>query len=194
MINLGCIELNPWSNRIEKPDKPDYLIIDLDPSKENSFKQVVETAKVTKEILDLAEIKGYCKTSGSSGLHIFIPMGALYDYEQVRNFAHLLMNMVQIRLPDITTLERSLSKRGPKIYLDYLQNRAGQTVASVYSVRPKPGATVSMPIEWDELTNDLSIGDFTIKNALKRIEEKGDIFYPVLEKSIDLELTLAKLN
>ena len=194
LINLGCIELNPWSNKIEKPNKPDYLIIDLDPSDKNNFKQVVEVAKVTKEILDMIDISGYCKTSGSSGIHIYIPMGASYEYEQVKDFAHLLMQMVQVRLPDITTLERSLSKRGPKIYLDYLQNREGQTVASVYSARPKPGATVSMPLEWDELTNDLSIKDFTIKNSLSRIEKKGDLFMPVLKSGVNMEKALKKLD
>ncbi len=194
LINLGCIELNPGSNRIEKPNKPDYLIIDLDPSDKNSFKQVVEAAKTTKEILDMADIPGYCKTSGSSGIHIFVPMGANYEYEQVRDFAHLLMQLVQVRLPKTTTLERSLSKRGPKIYLDYLQNREGQTVASVYSARPKPGATVSMPLEWDELTNDLSIKDSTIKNSLIRIEKKGDLFMPVLKSGINIEKALEKLD
>ena len=194
LINLGCIELNPWSNRIDKPNKPDYLIIDLDPSEKNSFKQVVEAAKVTKEILDIADIPGYCKTSGSSGIHIFVPMGSNYEYEQVRDFAHLLMQLVQVKLSKTTTLERSLSKRGPKIYLDYLQNREGQTVASVYSARPKPGATVSMPLEWSELTNDLSIKDFTIKNSLNRIEKKGDLFMPVLKKGISIEKALKKLD
>ena len=194
LINLGCIELNPWSNRIEKPNKPDYLIIDLDPSEKNSFKQVVEAAKVTKEILDMADIPGCCKTSGSSGIHIFVPMRANYEYEQVRDFAHLLMQLVQVRLPKITTLERNLRKRGPKIYLDYLQNREGQTVASAYSARPKPGATVSMPLEWSELTNDLSIKDFTIKNSLSRIENQDDLFLPVLKKGISIEKALKKLD
>lgn len=194
LINLGCIELNPWSNTKENMGKPDYLIIDIDPSKKNSFKEVIEVAKVTKDILDIAKIKGYCKTSGSSGLHIYIPMGAKYSYEQVRDFAHLLMQMVQKKIPDFTTLERSLSKRGPKIYLDYLQNREGQTVASVYSARPRPAATVSMPVEWSELNDNLSIGDFTIKNALSRLEEKGDLFLPVIQKGIDMKKALSLLK
>lgn len=155
---------------------------------------MIEVAKVTKDILDIAKIKGYCKTSGSSGLHIYIPMGAKYSYEQVRDFAHLLMQMVQKKIPDFTTLERSLSKRGPKIYLDYLQNREGQTVASVYSARPRPAATVSMPVEWSELNDNLSIGDFTIKNALSRLEEKGDLFLPVIQKGIDMKKALSLLK
>lgn len=194
LINLGCIDLNPWNNKIDFPNKPDYLIIDLDPSEKNSFSQVVETAKVTKELLDAIGVTAFCKTSGSSGLHIYLPMDAQYTYEQVRDFALILMQMVQKRLPRTTTLERALKKRGPKIYLDYLQNRAGQTVASVYSVRPKRGAPVSMPLEWEELTKDLTIGDFTIHNALIRLQKKGDLFRPVLEKGIDLMPVLNRLE
>lgn len=194
LINLGCIELNAWSHRLQNPVKPDYLIIDLDPSEKNSFTQVVDVARTTKELLDSANIPAWCKTSGSTGLHIFIPLGARYEYDVVRDFAHIIVQLVQQRLPRLTTLERSLKKRGPKIYLDYLQNRTGQTVASVYSVRPKPGAPVSMPIEWDELTNDLSIRDFTIKNVLARLKKKGDIFSPVLDEGIDLEKALDELH
>lgn len=136
--NLGCIELNVWTSRLPKADFPDYLVLDLDPSDKNTFEDVIETALAVKEVLDLAGIKGIPKTSGSSGIHIYIPMGAKYNYDQVKDFGHLLMQMVQQKLPDITTLERSLQKRDKnKIYLDYLQNRRGQTLASVYSLRPK---------------------------------------------------------
>lgn len=194
LINLGCIELNPWSNRVDLPGRPDYLIIDLDPSDKNNFGEVIEAAQVTKEILDTAGVTGYCKTSGSTGIHIFVPLGGEYSYEQARDFAHLLMQLVRHRLPNTTSLERSLKKRGPKIYLDYLQNREGQTVASVYSARPKPGATVSMPIEWDELTTDLSIHDFTIHNALERVKKKGDLFLPVLHHKTTIEQAIDQLQ
>lgn len=194
LINLGCIELNPWNNRTANPDHPDYLVIDLDPSDKNSFKQVVEAARVTKELLDIAQVPAYCKTSGSTGIHIYVPLGAEYSYEQGRDFAHIVMQLVERRLPDSTTLERSLSKRGARIYLDYLQNRKGQTVASVYSVRPKPGAPVSMPLEWDELTDELSIRDFTMHNALDRLTRKGDIFLPVLHGRTDLNIALSRLQ
>ena len=188
--NLGCIELNPWNSRIQSPDYPDYMIIDLDPSPKNTFEQVIETALVTKEILDKYKIPSYCKTSGSTGIHIFVPMGAKYTYDQVKDFSHIIVQLVMQKLPEITTLERTVKKRGPKIYLDYLQNRSGQTVASVYSVRPKPGATVSMPLEWGEVKEGLQISDFTINNALERIKKKGDIFAPVLWEGIDMEKTL----
>lgn len=194
LVNLGCIELNPWSNRVTRPGKPDYLIIDLDPSKENSFRQVVEAAWVTKEVLDACGVTGYCKTSGSTGIHIFVPTGGEYTYDQVRDFAQVLVHFVQQRLPDTTTLERSLRKRGPKIYLDYMQNGEGQTVASTYSARPKRQAPVSMPIEWNELTKDLSIQDFTIHNALDRLSKKGDIFLPVLKEKTNIEKAIEQLQ
>ena len=188
--NLGCIELNPWNSRVKSPDYPDYLIIDLDPSRENSFEQVIEAAQTTKEVLDAYNIPSYCKTSGSTGLHIFVPMGAKYTYDQVKDFGHIIAQLVMQKLPDTTTLERTLKKRGGKIYLDYLQNRSGQTVASVYSVRPRPGAPVSMPLEWEEVKKGLHISDFTIHNALERIQKKGDIFAPVLGNGIDMEKAL----
>ena len=120
--NLGCIELNIWTSKIKKADNPDYLVLDLDPSEKNSFEDVIETAQAVKEVLDLAGVGGYPKTSGSSGIHVYIPMNAKYSYDQVKNFGHLLMQMVQKKLPDLTTLERSLQKRDKnKIYLDYLQ-------------------------------------------------------------------------
>lgn len=193
--NLGCIELNVWTSKIQKADNPDYLVLDLDPSQKNTFEDVIETAQTVKEVLDLAGIEGYPKTSGSSGIHIYIPMNAKYTYDQVKDFGHLLMQMVQEKLPDLTTLERSLQKRDKdKIYLDYLQNRRGQTLASVYSLRPKKGAPVSMPLEWDEVKNGLQPTDFNIHNALDRIKEKGDLFKPTLGKGIDMLKAIKKLS
>lgn len=193
--NLGCIDFNPWNSSLPDLDHPDYLVLDLDPSKKNTFDHVIETAQAVKEVLDLIKIKGYCKTSGSTGIHIYIPMGGAYDYDQVKDFAHILMKQVNEKIPKITTLERSLQKRDDKkIYLDYLQNRQGQTLASVYSLRPKEGAAVSMPIEWDELKKGLKPTDFNIENALERIKAKGDLFKPVLGKGIDMMRALELLE
>src|SRR5690606_10740677 len=159
--NLGCIDFNPWSSTIQNLENPDYLILDLDPSPKNSFDDVIETALQTKILLDEIETEGFCKTSGSSGIHIFIPAKKKYSYEQIKDFAHILMKKLNERIPKLTTLERSLKKREKnKIYLDYLQNRSGQTVASVYSVRPKKDAPVSMPLEWDEVMPGLRPEDF----------------------------------
>jgi bifunctional non-homologous end joining protein LigD len=193
--NLGCIDLNPWNSSLPDLEHPDYLVLDLDPSKKNTFDDVIETALQVNEVLKSIKIKGYCKTSGSTGIHIYIPMGGAYDFDQVKDFAHILMKQVNEKLPKITTLERSLQKRDDKkIYLDYLQNRTGQTLASAYSLRPKEGASVSMPLEWEELKPGLKPTDYTIHNALERIKEKGDLFKPVLGKGIDMMKALELLQ
>jgi len=193
--NLGCIDLNPWNSSLPDLAHPDYLVLDLDPSSKNTFDEVIETALQVNEVLKSIKIKGYCKTSGSTGIHIYIPMGGKYDFDQVKDFAHILMKQVNDKLPKITTLERSLQKRdNKKIYLDYLQNRTGQTLASAYSLRPKQGAAVSMPLDWDELKPGLKPTDFTITNALGRIKEKGDLFKPVLGNGIDMIKALELLQ
>ncbi|MCL8535703.1 DNA ligase D [Chryseobacterium gallinarum] len=193
--NLGCIDLNPWNSSLPDLEHPDYLVLDLDPSKKNTFDDVIETALQVNEVLNSITIKGYCKTSGSTGIHIYIPMGGKYDFDQVKDFAHILMKQVNEKLPKITTLERSLQKRDQKkIYLDYLQNRTGQTLASAYSLRPKQGASVSMPLDWDELKPGVKPTDFNIHNAVDRIKDKGDLFKPVLGKGIDMMKALELLQ
>lgn len=193
--NLGCIELNPWHSVITKPDKPDYLIIDIDPSDNNTFEQVIEAAQHFKVVLDKAGAKSFCKTSGASGLHIYVPMGKKFTYGQVKDFAHVLCMIVSEQLPEFTTLERNLKKRGKShMYLDYLQNTKGQTIASVYSLRPRVGATVSMPLLWKEVKPGLSPAGFTIKNALKRIKKVGDIFSGVLGPGTDINKCLRMLG
>ncbi|MFP3596961.1 DNA ligase D [Chryseobacterium sp. SIMBA_029] len=191
MANLGCIEMNPWNSTVKKPDHPTFCIIDLDPDK-NSFDQVIEAAQVTKQILDDMGVPSYCKTSGSTGLHIYIPFGNKYSYEQSKEFARIVVTLINRELPKYTTLERQISNRKGKMYLDFLQNRPHATIACAYSVRPKPGATVSMPLEWDEVKKGLKMSDFNIDNALERLQSNGDIFKAVLGKGIDLEKVVAK--
>lgn len=190
---LGCIEMNPWHSRIQHPEKPDWCIIDLDPDN-NSFEQVIETALVVKKVLDAVNITAYCKTSGSTGMHIYIPLDAQYTYGQSKLLAELLVNFVHHEIPSFTSVERSPAKRKGKIYLDFLQNRSTQTIAAPYSLRPKPGATVSAPLHWDEVKKDLSIKQFTIYNMPGRLKNTGDIFTPVLGKGIDLNKTLSAIN
>jgi bifunctional non-homologous end joining protein LigD len=193
--NLGCIELNPWNSRIKKLDYPDYMVMDLDPSDKNTFAQVVEVARAVKEIMDKAGADCFCKTSGATGLHVYIPMGAKYTYEQVREFANYIALLVHEQLPRLTTLERSLSKRKKnQLYLDYLQNKRGQTLACAYSLRPREGATVSAPLDWKEVKPGLDPRDFTIRNMLGRIEKKGDLFKGVLGKGIDMRKALKRLG
>lgn len=186
MINMGCIEINPWNSTVKKPENPTWCIIDLDPD-QNSFNQVIEAAQVTKQVLDDMQVPCYCKTSGSTGLHIYIPLGNKYTYEQSKEFARIIVTLVNQELPSYTTLERIVANRQGKMYLDFLQNRAQATIAAPYSVRPKPGATVSMPLQWNEVKKGLKMKDFNIYNAVKRVDDLGDIFKPVLEKGIDLK-------
>jgi bifunctional non-homologous end joining protein LigD len=193
IASLGCIEMNPWSSRVQSPDNPDFCIIDLDPDT-NKFEQVVETAQVTRQVLESAGITGYCKTSGSTGLHIYIPLGAKYTYDESKEFARLIVTLVHRQLPRFTSIERALKDRKGKIYLDFLQNRPQATIATVYSLRPKPGATVSMPLHWEEVKKGLSIGDFTIKNSIARVREGGDIFKPVLAKGVNIEKAMKALS
>jgi bifunctional non-homologous end joining protein LigD len=195
LANLGCIEINPWHSRADSLDNPDYLVIDLDPSEKNTFLQVIETANVVKAVLDKAGAHGFCKTSGATGLHIYVPLAAKYTYQMVKDFAYLICMLTHEQIPDFTTLERSLSKRGDeKIYLDHLQNRRGQTIASVYSVRPFAGAPVSTPLKWEEVKEGLSPANYNIFNTLDRIKKEGDLFLPVLAKGIDLRKCLKTLS
>jgi bifunctional non-homologous end joining protein LigD len=185
MANLGCIEMNPWHSRIQDPDKPDWSVIDLDPDT-NSFEQVIEVANVVNVVLKKASIRGYPKTSGSTGIHIYIPLGGKYDFEQSKMLAQLIVTIVHKEIPEFTSLERTPSKRKGLIYLDFLQNRSIQTIAAPFSLRPKPGAPVSMPLDWAEIKQGLKVSDFNIYNAAGIAKERFELFKPVLGKGIDL--------
>lgn len=193
LVSLGCIEINPWSSRDSKPDNPDWCIIDLDPD-QNTFEQVIITAQVTKTILNSIGVDSYCKTSGSTGIHIYFPLGAKYTYEASKEFARKIATLVQKELPKFTSIERMVSNRSGKMYIDFLQNRPQATLAAPYSVRPKPGATVSMPLHWDEVKKGLKMSDFTVKNAIARMRTEGDIFKPVLGKGINMKECLKKME
>ena len=135
--NMGCIELHPFFSRTSALHNPDYLVIDLDP-KGASFEKVIQVAQTVHEVLEELQVPSYCKTSGATGLHIAIPLGAKYDYAQVKAFAEIIALLVHRRIPKISTLERSLSKRQNKVYIDVYQNNFGQTIAAPYSVRARP--------------------------------------------------------
>ena len=191
MASLGCIEMNPWFSRVQSPDNPDYCVIDLDPDK-NTFDQVIEAAQEVKKVLDAIDVPSYPKTSGSTGMHIYIPLSGKYTYDQSQMFAKIIVQLVHKQIPDYTSLERMVSNRKGKMYLDFLQNRPGATIAGPYSLRPKVGATVSMPLNWDEVKPGLTMKDFTIFNSIDRLKETGDLFKGVLGKGIDLEKTIKK--
>jgi bifunctional non-homologous end joining protein LigD len=193
MANLGCIEINPWNSRLTSLEKPDYLVIDLDPEK-ISFEKVVIVAQYVHKLLDKIGIPNYCKTSGATGLHIYVPLAAKYSYDHAKEFAQLIAMIINRQLPDITSIERMPAKRQRRVYLDFLQNRKGQTLAAAYSVRPKSGATVSTPLEWSEVRPGLDPAKFTIKTIFSRLSKKRDLFKPVLGKGANLALALKKIE
>ena len=193
MANLGCIEINPWSSRVGSINNPDYIIFDLDPNKA-SLIDLITTAKKVKEILDSLTIKGYLKTSGGKGLHVFIPIMPKYTYEQTRNFSHIISEAVHKALPKITSLERMPNKRIGKVYLDFLQNGKGKTMACAYSLRPREGATASAPLEWDELDSKFDLKNYNIKTLPQRVKEKGDLWANFFNDAIDLKAILDKIS
>jgi bifunctional non-homologous end joining protein LigD len=192
MANLGCIEINPWNSRVTKLEKPDYFIIDLDPG-DISFAQVIKTAQMVRTILEDMGIESYPKTSGKTGIHIFVPTAGKYTYEEVKQFAEIVARITHERLPKITSIIRDPKKRQTCVYVDYLQNNRGQTLAAPYSVRPASGAPVSAPLKWSEVRAGLDPKKFTIKNILQRVEKVGDLWRPVLGKGVNLRKILAQL-
>ena len=194
MANLGCIEINPWNSKGSDLDRPDYSVIDIDPSDTNTFEESIEVAMVAYSILNRASIPGYCKTSGSTGIHIYLPLAAKYTYEEARDFTKLLCYFIHEELPKLTSMERKVDKRKGKIYLDYLQNRKGQTLACAYCVRPKPGAPVSAPLEWNEVKPGLKMEDFNIFTMKNRIKEKPNLFQGILQKGLDMAAAIEKLT
>jgi bifunctional non-homologous end joining protein LigD len=168
-------------------------VLDIDPEGVG-FKETITVALATHDLLEKAKIKNFCKTSGATGLHIYVPLESKYHYDQVRDFAFLINTMVHQKLPDLTSLERKPEKRQQKIYLDYLQNRRGQTMASAYSLRPREGAPVSTPLRWDELKPSLKPNQFHIHNILKRIKKVGDLWEETIGKGINMEESLKRLD
>lgn len=194
LVNLGCIELNPWISRKPTLENPDYVVIDLDPDDGNSFEEVIEVALEVNRVLRQVGVKAWCKTSGASGLHICIPLTAGHTYEEARLFAEAVCQVVHKKFKRNTSLERTPAKRRGKIYLDYLQNRRGQTLAAPYCVRPRPGATVSTPLKWSEVKRGLDPADFTIETIEARIKREGDLWAPTLKGTETLAPALKRLN
>lgn len=177
VANLGCVEMNPWLSRETGTHKPDYCVIDLDPTSDCPFSYVVLVANAINSILNEIGATGYIKTSGSTGLHIYIPLDAQYNYTTAKDFAYKISVAVSRVLPSITTMVRRTKDRPNRtVYIDYLQNHRGHTTISAYSLRALPDAPVSMPLKWSEVDNKLSPKDFTIRNAISRIKTHGDLF------------------
>jgi bifunctional non-homologous end joining protein LigD len=181
VVNLGCIDLNQWYATCDDVERPDYLHFDLDPSPGAAFEKVLETALAVRSGLAELKIPGYAKTSGSRGIHIYVPIRRGPTQKQVWGFAKELARSLAAKFPELITAEYRIAKRPPKhVLVDYNQNAWGRTLASVYSARPKPDATVSTPVAWEEIERGIKIEDFRIDNVPARVREIGDLFRPLL--------------
>ncbi len=181
VINLGCIDLNQWYATCDDVDRPDYIHFDLDPSAGTEFEKVLETALVVHEALEILKMPSVVKTTGSRGLHVYVPIVRGPDQKQVWTFAKALAFELGVRNPSLITSEYRVAKR-PKgrVLVDYNQNRWGSTLASIYSVRPRPEASVSTPVTWKEVERGIRIEDFTVKNVPARVAKLGDLWKPLL--------------
>jgi bifunctional non-homologous end joining protein LigD len=193
VANTGTIPLHLWASRLASLERPDWLVLDLDP-KGAPFTDVVKVALALRRILERLELPSYPKTSGASGLHILLPLGARYSYEETRTFARLLATLAVEAAPAIATIARIISTRGGKVYVDFGQNGPGQTIVAPLSVRPLPGAPVSCPLRWPEVTARLDPARFTIRTAPVRLARLGDPMAPVLGGGIDIAAALARLE
>jgi len=194
LVNLGCIDHNPWMSRSGSLDNPDFVLIDLDPQ-ECAFDLIVEAALMVKRVLDQIGLAGYPKTTGGDGLHVYIPVEPVYSYEETRTFAELISRVVTHEKPQMFTTPRSVSKRQKnRVYFDYLQNGKSKTIAAPYVLRAYEGAPVATPLEWSEVRPGLHPKQFTIANARERFAEKGDLFRGVLEELQNLYDALSRLE
>jgi bifunctional non-homologous end joining protein LigD len=193
VINLGAIPLHLWGSRAGSIERPDWLILDLDP-KGAPFTDVVKVARALRTLLDTLELPSYVKTSGATGLHVLLPLGARYTYEETRTFARLLATLTVEEEPAIATIVRPVRERAGKVYVDYLQNGHGQTIVAPFSARPLPGAPASCPLRWQEVTPRLDPRRFTIATLPARLDKTGDPMAPVLHEAIDVAAALPRVE
>jgi bifunctional non-homologous end joining protein LigD len=179
MANMGCIDMNTWYSRVDAPERPDWVLFDLDPSPDVGFPEVVRVALLIKDVLDTLGLTGFPKTSGADGFHVLVPVARRHTYDQTREFAEIVAGTLARLHPRLVTTEWAKAKRRG-VLVDANQNGEGKTIASVYSVRPRAGAPVSTPLRWEEVDEDLDPADFTMEVVLDRIEREGDLFEGVL--------------
>lgn len=175
LVNLGCIDLNPWQSTADAPDSPTHVLLDIDPAEGLPFARVVEVALLVRDALDAAGLRGYPKTSGASGMHILVPILPGPGYDAVRLFARVVAEGLVRSRPDLVTTRRRVAERGPRVYLDADQNGRGRSISSVYSVRPRPGAPVATPLRWDEVVPELDPSALGMAAVLERVEREGDL-------------------
>ncbi len=194
MVQMHCVDMNAWYSRVDKPDRPDFVLFDLDPpDEEGGFAMAIEVAHLIRALLDELGLPGYVKTSGADGIHVVAPITRRSTFEDTYEFAELASRLLEARHPGLVTTEW-LKRKRRGVLVDHRQNGHGKTIASVYSVRPKPGAPVSTPLRWEELTDEVRPRDFTMARALERVAEHGDLFAPVLEAPKPLAPALRALR
>jgi bifunctional non-homologous end joining protein LigD len=194
IANLGNIDINPWQSLAARPDEPTQVLFDLDPADGLPFEKVSETARLLHEELDRAGLRGYPRTSGASGMHVFVPLTPGHTFDSVRLFATVVGQRMKARRPDLVTLEARKLDRGSRVYLDANQNGRGRSIASVYSMRPRPGAPVATPLHWDEVDTDLDPRRFTSRVVSRRIACEGDLFAGALTDLQALAPAVSRLS
>ena len=193
MVNMGCIDMNAWYSRVDRPDRPDFVLFDLDPTPEVPWAQTIEVALLLQGLLDGLGLAGFPKTSGGKGFHVLVPLDRRSTYDDSRAFAEHVAAAIARTYPELATTQWSKARRRG-VLIDANQNGQGKTIASAYSVRPRPGATVSTPLRWEEVTPDLDPGAFTMAVALDRIDRLGDLAEPLLTTRQSLRKALSRLE
>jgi bifunctional non-homologous end joining protein LigD len=193
MVNMGCIDMNTWYSRVDKPSRPDWVLFDLDPSPDVGFPETIQVARLIKETLDLLGLKSFPKTSGSEGIHILVPVARRHTYAETREFSEIVAGALARAHPGLATTEWTKAKRRG-VLIDSNQNGEGKTIASAYSVRPKAGAPVSTPLRWDEVNEQLDPAAFTMEAVLERVAREGDLFEGVLSTKQSLAAALRSLR
>jgi bifunctional non-homologous end joining protein LigD len=192
MVQMHCIDMNAWYSRVDKPDRPDFVLFDLDPP-DDGFALAVRVAHLIRDALESLELESHVKTSGADGIHVLVPIARRHGFDETYEFAELLSRKLELEHPGEVTTEWLKRKRSG-VLVDHRQNGWGKTIASVYSVRPKPGAPVSTPLQWAELTESIVPRDFTMAVALERVDSHGDLFEPVLHGRQSLTQALRRLR
>ena len=194
MVQMHCIDMNAWYSRVDKPERPDYVVFDLDPPESrNGFTQAIRVAHLVREALQRLELDSYVKTSGADGIHVLVPISRRSTYPDTYEFAERVSRALEGENPGLVTTEW-LKKKRRGVLVDHRQNGHGKTIASPYSVRPKKGAPVSTPLSWEELGEKVRPRDFGMREALARVEEHGDLFEPVLQGGQALGPALRQLR
>jgi len=194
MVQMNCIDMNAWYSRVDRPERPDYVVFDLDPpASRNGFAQAIRVAHLVRDALERLELRSYVKTSGADGIHVLVPITRRWSFPETYEFAEQVSRRLEQEHPGLLTTEWLIKKRRG-VLVDHRQNGHGKTIASAYSVRPKPGAPVSTPLRWEELGEKVRPRDFGMREALERVERHGDLFAPTLRGGQSLGPALRELR